>query len=518
MLSCDLGMDMSKSQQQGDFGITRLSENRKFVFIISLIIGISTYLYIDHLAFNSAGLVISYLIFLASLCVSLYRLSWGIVLTLFLSFFIVDYPRDILNLYAELQVEKSTNFFVIGSVTVSGLTLLNILFIVNTLLAVYRLTIRQMQGRFGFLGIVLLLFTIGCASLLHTLTSQEFVVMKAIPSDIKFPAFLIFGFIQGLYLVKVNAFGLLIKMILLLPFFIGIRVIIFMVGDIYLLTPTLYFGTNTTISLSVLAYLIASRDYTIYSSWLFRFGLYVSLLEPSRSFLLILVLVIIVSYLMYVFLSKKVAIVKATKSHYIAELFIIGFSFLLIIGFYNPVVYDFMLWKLNVFSEILKSDQQFSESGSLRFYELMNIVAEISDSVYQLLFGKGWGGGYTFAAYPFYSVDPLDLKSFSEDQLQSGIYYATHSFSAYMLLKYGLVGLVMYLLIPVLIIKKAMKFIRIHKMHILLLFLSGISLYYYYWRLDLAFLMSSLWAYYYGSAQSADDRKVNCSESLKQVF
>ncbi|PIS45052.1 MAG: hypothetical protein COT22_07280 [Ignavibacteria bacterium CG08_land_8_20_14_0_20_37_9] len=488
-----------RESQQDDFEFARLSNNRGFIFFASLILGVSTYLYIDHLAFTSAGLVISYLIFFTNLCVSLYRLSWGIVLTLFLGFFIVDYPRDILNLYTELQVEKSTNFYVLGSVTISKLTLLNILFIVNTLLAGYRLIIVRVKGRFGFLGFALLLFAIGCTSLLYSIVSQEVHSMKAIATDLKFPAFLVFGFIQGLYLVRVNAFGLLLEMLILLPFFIGIRAIIFMVSDIYFLTPSFYFATNTTISVSVLAYLIASKSYSIYSSWVFRLGLYVSLLEPSRSFLLILSLILGISLFMSVFLLREKGMTKSAKTHYVSELLFIGFMLLFIVGLYNPVVYDFIAWKLNVFNEILSSDQQLSESGGLRLYELMNVSAELSDSIYQMLFGKGFGGAYTFNTFPFNSADPLDLKSYSEDQLQSGIYYATHSFSAYMLLKYGLIGLGIYLLIPLLIVFKAFKSLKYHKVHFLLLFLSAISLYYYYWRLDLAFLMSALWAYFYSS-------------------
>ncbi|MDD2947526.1 MAG: hypothetical protein PHV80_01615 [Rugosibacter sp.] len=480
----------------GGFEFFRFSNNREYIFFVSLIFGGFSYLYIDHLAFTSSGLVIAYLIFGTNLCVSLYRLPYGIVLTLFISLYIGDFPRDILNLYTELQVEKSTNFYVPGSVSISKFTLLNILYIINTILAGYRLITDSPKGRFGFLMFPFSLYVIGTVSLLYSIISNETLVMKTIATDVRFPAFLIFGFVQGLYLLRKNYFNLLLEMLILLPFIIGIRVIIFMVSDIYFRTPSFYFGTNTTISMTVLAYLIASKSYSLYSSWVFRLGLYVSLLEPSRSFLLILSLISMISLIMSVYLDREQGKSRSTGTHYVSELLFIGFFILLIVGLYNPIVYDFIAWKLNVFNEILSSDQKFSESGSLRLYELMNVSTELSDSIYQMLFGKGFGGAYTFNAFHFNSVDPLDLKSYSVDQLQTRVYFATHSFSTYMLLKYGLVGLGIYLFIPLLIMFKAFKRLKRQKLYFLLFFLTGISIYYYYWRLDLAFLIAASFAYF----------------------
>lgn len=488
---------MRKVLKRDNFEFDRLLNKRGFLLLLSLILGLSTYLYIDHFAFTSTGLVVSYLIFFANLCISLYRLSWGIVLTLFFSFFIAEYPRDILNLYAELQVDKSANYYVLGSVTISKLTLLNVLFIVNTLFAGWRLILARDKGKFGFLWLTALLIAIGCTSLVHSIVTQEVLTMKAIATDLKFPAFLLFGFIQGLYLVRANAFSLLVEMIIILPFFIGVRVIIFMVSDIYLLTSSFYFATNTTISLSVLAYLIASKRHSIYSYWVFRLGLYISLIEPSRSFLIILLLIVAISFVISVFMPSRQDGTKAAKTHYLSELLFISSLLSLLVSLYNPAFYDFMLWKLNVFKEFLTSEQEISESGSLRLYELFNVSGEISHSIYQMFFGKGWGGSYTFNAFHFNSVDPLDLKSYSEDQLLSGIYYATHSFTSYMLLKYGLVGLLFYLMIPLLIVFKSYKLLRCNRYYLLFIFLPTIGLYYYYWRLDLAFLMAALWAYIY---------------------
>lgn len=469
------------------------SNNRHKIIIISLVFAISSILFIDNFAFTSAGLVVSYTIFATNILLSLRRLSWGIILTLFVSYYIPDQPRNILNLYHELQVDKSVEFYTLGTITVTKLTLLNILFIFNTLLASYKIFSTKSKYRFGFIFIPICMILFGSVSSLYSIAIGDTFAFRSITSDLKLPLFLIFGFMQGLYLTRTNAFDLLIKIIFLLPFLIGIRALLFIGSDIALASPSFYFATNTTISVSVLSFLVATKSKSVYSYWPFRMGLYMSLIEPSRGYLIILSITLLAAYFSSFFFKANLC--QRSKTNYITELLFIGFFILFLAGLYNPVFYDFAVWKLNVFSEIFFSDQQLNESGSLRISEFLNVISEISNSIYQFIFGKGLGGAYTFNTFPFQSSDPLDLKSFSDNQLSTGIYYAAHSFSTFMLLKYGIVGLTMYIFIPFRIIKSLLRSSKIQPIIILLIFISATSIYYFYWRLDLAFLLSAIWAY-----------------------
>lgn len=472
------------------FSTLEIINKHKFKYItLFSFISFSAFIYVDYLAFLSIGKYISYILFLFIILLSLYKLSYGIVFTLFLSIFISEFPRDILNLYSDIQVSKTTEYNVLSTIVVFKFTLLNILFIFNSSLAF----IKIIKVRIKPINFLIFIYVgLGLISLLYSLMFHENTLTKAILTDLKFPLFLVFGFIQGIYLYRTNSLHLILLMIFLLPIFSGIRVLFFIINDIYTISPKFYFMTPSMISLIVLSYLILTKNNVVYKSFIFRLPLYMSMIEPSRGFIVMSAIFITLSLLLS-FLNKKNGILNYKI---LLEFFLIFFSTLGILILYNPNVYGFLIWKLNVFMELLDATHDMSGSGKVRIYELLNVYRENMNSFYQYFFGKGFGGTYSFDYFPMYDVEALDLKSFSNDQLQTGIYYSTHSFSSYMLLKYGLVGLFVYLLFPLKIIADSFKNIKNSNLHIIILLFTILSIYSYYWRLEIAILIGIFFTFY----------------------
>ena len=163
---------------------------------------------------------------------------------------------------------------------------------------------------------------------------------------------------------------------------------------------------------------------------------------------------------------------------------------LLVLGLYlyNERLFNFLLWKLNVFDALFSSSGEMSGSGKVRTLELQNIWYILSQSLYEFLFGKGFFATYTLEAFPLTNIGVIDLKSYSMDQLNSGIYYATHSFSSSMLLKYGIVGLSIYISLPLYLAYKLYR----QNQNLILILIPIILIYSYYWRIEFALLIGLL--------------------------
>jgi len=467
----------------------KIKIHRYKYFFFFFIISFSSFLYVDYFSFTFLGILVSFILFLILVALSVYKLSFGIVTTLFVSLYINEFPRDILNLYSDIQVTNSVQYNVISSVIVLKLTLLNLLFIFNSFLSLLKLW----KNKFNKMNLLLVIYVvIGMTSLLVSLLFYENTIFKSIITDLKFPIFLLFGLIQGLYLYKNSAIHLVLIMILVLPIFGGIRALIFITNDIYFMTPKFYFMSTSMMALVILSYLIISKNKSIYSYIIFRVPLYISLIEPSRGFIIMASIVLSFSFIVSFFKKGN----NNISLFIMLELFLILMGALLTLLVLNPDIYGFLIWKLDVFNELLSASNELSGSGKVRIYELLNVHRENMDSIYQYFFGKGFGGFYSFNYYPMNDVETLDLKSFSNDQLQTNMYYTTHSFSTYMLLKYGMVGLVIYVLIPIFIIWNSFKHTIKNNLHIIFLVFTILSIYTYYWRLEITVMIGIFFAFY----------------------
>jgi len=450
--------------------------------VFVLFLSILSFFYIDYIASTSWGIIISLVLFTLFSWISLKNLSFGIVLSLFYAITTMEFPRDILDTYEALQSGNDVYYNVINTVKIGPFTLLVYLFFLNTALVLYKRRGKIVNEQF-FLITFSTMFLIAISSTyLDVLKSQNIFYVGLLITNIKWFLFILMGYVQGYYIYKNNYLKILLRYFYLLPIFFGFRNILFLVNDFINITPKLDLMNQAYLSLIILIYIIIKGNWGIYKNLFYRILLFISLLNFSRAFLVMFVLGVVISYFW-----KAHEKIRFNFSLMINIILIVG---LMLFGLYivNERLFDFLLWKLNVFDAIFSSDGEMSGSGKIRTLELANVWYILSQNTYDVFFGKGFFATYNFEAFPLSNIGVIDLKSYSADQLNSGIYYSTHSFLSSVLLKYGTIGLFLYVLLPLYL---AFIFYK-QKQNLILILIPIILIYSYYWRIEFAFLIGIL--------------------------
>lgn len=206
-----------------------------YIFILSII----SFLYIDYISLLSLGVYVSIFLFIFLSFISLKNLSLGIILSLFYSITIMEFPRNILDVYEALQVDKALYYNVMNTVKIGPLTLLVYLFFINTLLALYKLKGKILFER-TFLIVFSTMFIIAmCSTMVNVLRCGDIFKGGMFITNLKWFLFILMGYIQGFYLYKTNSVHILVKWFYLLPIFFGFRNILFLVNDFVNATPKL---------------------------------------------------------------------------------------------------------------------------------------------------------------------------------------------------------------------------------------------------------------------------------------
>ncbi len=145
------------------------------------------------------------------------------------------------------------------------------------------------------------------------------------------------------------------------------------------------------------------------------------------------ILLVAMALMIYLIIFKKIRV-----AIFAVLLLVLGFY---LISFTNPNMFNFIVWKLTTMLPNAASNA--NASSSVRWIELQNIVYEQVSSPYKLLVGTGWGGGFTSEYAPF-SASILGTSSFPAEWIAKDEYYRPHGTYLYVLLKYGLLGLILF--------------------------------------------------------------------------
>jgi hypothetical protein len=110
-------------------------------------------------------------------------------------------------------------------------------------------------------------------------------------------------------------------------------------------------------------------------------------------------------------------------------------AILFILTFENPLT-DFMLRKLSFFQTF---DFLHDKSTSVRTLELMAVLNfDSAMTTFQTFLGKGFGGQF---AHDSMNLFWFDYSDYNQNELSKNLFGQPHSFVAYYILKFGLVGL-----------------------------------------------------------------------------
>jgi hypothetical protein len=260
--------------------------------------------------------------------------------------------------------------------------------------------------------------------------------------DVKFPMMIAMGILISNLLYTPSRRRDLVSFFFLLPMILGVRAILALVFDFMNGQINLDLGTRGLFSACVVAYILYTGKSGWYESFPCRILLYMNLITTSRSELALEVLLISVGLM--------VGAVRHGRFVSRIGLELVGLLSvaLAVISVINPRLIDFMYWKASEFVP----GQELSGSGKVRVEEIRNIWHAITQNPFSFLFGNGFGAHFKFDPYPFPSNELLDSMSYSDDQLAAGNYYGPHTPLGYMLLKFGIIGLAVYIWIPIRIV------------------------------------------------------------------
>lgn len=410
------------------------------LILYSLLFSFASVIYIDVLALDSRGVYVSFALFSAVALLAIFRTELAILSVIILQITIPAYPRNILDVYSEFQVVKSVSFNTISSISIAKLGLIQHLTFFVAMVVVYRLVFSRgtitVSTRMKWYWLALLLCPLG-ATIVFNYVHHDLNPFREIITSTRLILYLTIGIIYFNYLYHWcgldRTMYLVGRTFIALTIIMGARVPFLVLMDISASMPSLDVAVvpHIPIVAFIACFYLMERDRENRKRYLLFMALsFFALLSPSRGHLALLLLSIGVFIL-----------VTGFRPRYVKYLGLMSLMFIIpvvFIYFFNERLFDFLLWKLTFFRG------EISDSGLVRIYEFYNIVAEGLANPLYLLLGKGVTGYFTFDSYPLPPRIVLDLKSYSLEEVLTGKIYHPHFFVNYLLLKYGLVGLMVY--------------------------------------------------------------------------
>jgi hypothetical protein len=476
-------MYLSKTLARSD--LDEQNEINKYIPLY-ITLGFLFYLYTDFLAVMSVAIYINYIIFIFFVGIAILDLKKAILLQLGYGILFLEYPRNILS-YTSFNNRDSLVYYTLTSQKFGYLTIYHLLLVIITLISISKIIRFETKALNKYFCLLLFFVGIGFFSLAFTyVMNNSFMNLRMAITDFKSNLFLICGFFQGIYLSKKKCLKNLYYFLIQITIIAGFRVLFYIISDILLHQIKLDFSPLSYFALALLITVIVRNNYSIIKHPFVLFAVLLNFINTSRGFYLIFGVILSIIFVV----QKSNRRSALNKFILIFVLFIVSvFTFLMI---NLPDIMKFILWKLNVFEEIF-GGKDLSESGQIRIYELLNVIYGNLQNIFWFLFGKGYGGGYTFEYFRPSFLGKLREDSYSLEEISRGIFFTVHNFATIKLLKTGFIGLLLYLYIPINYIKNN---IRVNKMRLFFcIFIFVGIIYTYHWRYELACLLGVFLAF-----------------------
>ena len=390
-------------------------------------------LYIDVFSLSVIGTIITYVLCCILVISVFINPMAGCKYFLILMLVIPMFPLNILDTFENLQVTKSLKYETITYSSIAGFAVYQILFMGIALFFLMRMK-RIRSCSFVIIFLVGMFFP----TLLHYWTEPETFMFREVITTLRYPLYLWIGWIIYCFFREREDESVIISMIL--EIFVCTSLILVFKAPFHLFNmenaQALSLGLNPQITLPLLlAFIILHGRTSIQYNILLCVILLFSLFSPARWDIIIMSF----SFVLFIMITKKFAV--SVCLGILALMALVGTFYF--VQLYNSRLTDFFLWKLMDFSLTNK----LSDSGSLRIFELRNIIAQNGYNPLYWLLGKGGSGYFTFQDYTPDFFHILDLKSYQYYELEKGIFYHPHMFINHFLLKFGLVGFFIYIYI-----------------------------------------------------------------------
>ncbi|WP_447877281.1 hypothetical protein [Serratia fonticola] len=410
-----------------------------------LLIALLSFIYTDYLTSNVVGILLSYGILASLVLLSLINFKRGVLLYIYIALITPQFSRDLVQQVVDSDNTEVASFYSFHSVSLFGFGLSVLMIIFLGVLALYR--IFSLHDRkipkylYLFIGFIITLFIL---SLLGTFVSSlrgNEVDIRSIFSDMRIYIVWICAILVVTSLHNYsNIKSEIISVIFLAVITIGLRTVIFLLHDYFTGSIKLEFSTQPYIAYPILlAAIIAIPKFSVRVllvalSMLAAISMKradLAFVGLSAIFMLLLPFLIMRSDLFKRGISA-VFILFSSVLALISVLFIVA-----------PDSLNFLLYKLNFFTNLSTGNADTSGSAMVRWYEFINITSYGIDHVIPIIIGNGLGGYFDFS-YTGFPIE-VGVSDYSFQEIISGRFQRPHTFINYLLLKGGIVLIIAYL-------------------------------------------------------------------------
>ena len=455
--------------------------------------------YTDHLTDTPIGTFISYAAAAVVVTIGVVNYRSGVLGALLVLFTFPAFPRDILDIYRDLDARGNVLEF--GSpkfITLAGFSLIIWMFLGLASVALFRtamdgLRFYDRHVRRMFLFSAAFVTVLVSAAAVSALTVPP--PVKEIVSDLRFPIMLCLGAMIGHTFTRScggseQATAALVKLLTLTIVISGFKVLFFILDDRL---------SGGIFRLSFCNPFIVTFPFVLALVWtgsrsgmtrtgviiIVLFGLAASL--PDGRQLIFLAAVEFVGLFVLGVLCDRSRLPRLMAGG--IGLVAVAVLLLIAIAASNPRFWNFLIYK----SEFLYSNsfyKQLEKSPAVRIAEFKNIVSELSQGGIGVIAGKGAGGAFTYKthAIPWH----LGRDDYSAAELASGRYYRPHLFVSYWLLKGGIIGLLFYVGLFIWMGRRALARMRTDKrpFPVLMALLVPAAIFEAYWLPDFTIILS----------------------------
>jgi hypothetical protein len=425
-------------------------EEKRYIFI-SFVLSVFVVIYTDYISVSSYGALVSFIMFFCVIILMFISFRKSLVIYLVMLFVLPSFPRQILDIYTAEGDFFSFQFNSIKYIKYLGFTLTQWLFAFFFIFSVRKLKKYKENMLFGEVKNI---YNINIALLFLLIVGAMFSVlygndnnMREVLSDLKYPIMMLMGLLVGYnYYDSIADKEKILKdlesVLIVMVLVYGFNVILFSIKDRLSHFSVANYVTYPLISYVVLLILIFLKKNIKYSKVFYYTLLLASILSsiPGGRGSVIQFAALLIVYMYY--------IKKYNNDNRVLYKVIIYVPIIVSVLYYvivnNEALYSYLSYKSLFFTyEIISGN--YSQSPSVRLYEFREIVMSLIDSLYGLFIGWGAGGYFTYK-----HVSPsliLTVSDYSLEDIIRGMFYKPHTFVNYWLLKSGIIGLALYLLI-----------------------------------------------------------------------
>lgn len=417
------------------FGVKTLNEkyvriNYFYCFVTAvLLFFLNEHIYYDELQ----SIIVNLGIFTLIIVLFIFKDSRLVYVIPIVGFLLNSRPREIH--LVPIHLRGDFEYFSINSQKIGLFSFSTTALIIITMILALSY-IRKKEFLFQIRKILWVLFLATLLSIIFTIDTQQ-IYFSASTQSLRFLLMTIGGSLFAFYYHQnIKNERVLYRAILFFVVVAVIQSIFYLASDIISNDFKLRYVTSSIFFLPFIFFIALSDLFTTKTRIFLPFIGLLVFFPITRGEQLIFVVSILITFL----ISFKKEHMKSFREFFTSKFLFIAVLISIILlasylSYFLPSTWELLLRKLSFF---LSGDLSFDQSTTVRSIEFSSIlgVDSVSELIY-LFMGKGFSGYYHMEMG---ALGILDRSDFSDFEINNNVFFSTHSFFSFFLLKFGVVG------------------------------------------------------------------------------